>query len=84
MQMEKELDYIIGQFPTYRHQILQLFHENADFRSLCYDYWECKHNLSMLKGNVMQDERTKNNYQMLRLDLEQEISRYLHTISDAL
>lgn len=76
--MEKELDYMIERFPSYRARLVELFGTNDDFRSLCDDYWQCHYNLFKLSGNLVKEARMENNYKMLSLNLEQEVLNFLN------
>lgn len=76
MLIAPELQPIIGRFPDERNQIIQLFNNDLNFRSICEDYWVC---ITMLEKSrsAESDSKPEFEYDSIRELLETELEEYL-------
>lgn len=75
--MQKELQNMLDLFPQFRGSILQLFNSDEDFRSLCFDYWQCKSVILCAREEAQSHLQTENEYINLSKELENEVLKIL-------
>ena len=75
--MENRPNAIYAKFPEYRNKIEKYIIENEEFESLCFDYDECIQMLSTLEKNAGQSDPDFQECVEIKLELEQEILKYL-------
>jgi len=64
-------------FPQYASKIEQLYANDADFRSLCADYFLCKSNLAEFKKKLAERRDSIEDYEEVTVELEKELFGYL-------
>jgi hypothetical protein len=76
MWIAPELQPIIGRFPHAQNQIIQLFNNDLNFRSICEDYWVCMSMLEKTRSGAS-DSQPEFEYNSIRELLETELEEYL-------
>lgn len=79
--MTRELDYMISRYPEHRGQLIELYENSPNFRSLCDDFWQCHDTLKRLVVMEEKDERLENSCRMLCITLEEEVMKSLQSRS---
>ena len=64
-------------FPQYTSKIEHLYVSDADFRSLCADYFLCKSNLAEFKKKLAERRDSIEDYEEVTVELEKELFEYL-------
>lgn len=77
MLVTEELQPIILKFPNFKTKIIQLYNNDANFRSLCEDYWLSSTLLQKYKGKVESDVLLETEYGSMCAILEKEMTDYL-------
>ncbi len=75
--MQKELQNLLDHFPEFRGRILELFSRNEDFKSLCFDYWQCRSAMLKIREHVEYDLQQETEYINLCKELENEALKFL-------
>lgn len=68
--MNDIITFITSRFPTYRGKVIEYYQSDDDFKVLCDDFYSC---VKMLESH----RKGEREYQVLALDLEKEIARFL-------
>ena len=76
--LHPELRLIIEMFPKQKEKISDLYKQDSDFRSLCADYYLCKKTLLDLQKQFSEKENNIEEYEYVRIDLEQELYRSIY------
>jgi len=63
-------------FPQYTDKI-ELYTSDADFRSLCADYFLCKSNLAEFKKKLAERKDSIHDYEEVTSELEKELFHFL-------
>jgi hypothetical protein len=77
MWLPKELQTIILKYPDAKAKIIQLYHNDSNFKSLCEDYWLSRTLHTKYKESVYADIVLENEYESICLLLEKEVTKYL-------
>lgn len=78
MKSEREiLDLIKKRFPRQDSKIMQLYEQDADFRSLCLDYFSSLQDLHKYKKLSEVEEQSVKEYQNVLTELEKELYDFL-------
>ena len=64
-------------FPQYTDKIQELYVSDADFRSLCADYFLCKSNLAEFKKKLAERKDSIHDYEEVTSELEKELFHFL-------
>jgi|KBSMisStandDraft_5_1062788.scaffolds.fasta_scaffold1007608_1 hypothetical protein len=64
-------------FPQYTDKIQELYTSDADFRSLCADYFLCKSNLAEFKKKLAERKDSIHDYEEVTSELEKELFHFL-------
>jgi len=64
-------------FPQYTDKIQELYTSDADFRSLCADYFLCKSNLAEFKKKLAERKESIHDYEEVTSELEKELFHFL-------
>ena len=64
-------------FPRQSQRIYQLYEENADFRSLCNDYFTCMQILRKFKRSLVEEGKSVEEYEKVQTELEKELYDFL-------
>ena len=75
--MKKAFDHILLKFPDHRAKIMDLYHREEDFRTLCIDYLNTLQSLEDCRKSSIIDMEIEIEYSQLFIDLEKEIIRLL-------
>lgn len=68
---------MLTRFPAYRSKILQAYHGNEAFRTLCDDFYSSALILNDKKHRVVEEKKSELGYQNVFLILETEVLNYL-------
>jgi hypothetical protein len=77
MWLPQELQMIIVKYPDAKAKIIQLYHNDSNFKSLCEDYWLSTTLHTRYKENTDMDIVLENEYDSICLLLEKEMAEYL-------
>ena len=78
MKSEKDiLEIIIKKFPRQDSKINRLYEEDADFRSLCIDYFSSLQNLLKYKKLTQVEKQSVQEYKDVLEELEKELYDFL-------
>ena len=72
-----EIALISQIYPQYTDKIQELYTSDADFRSLCADYFLCKSNLAEFKKKLADRRDSIQDYEKVTAELEKELFQYL-------
>jgi len=75
--LDIQLGMIKKKFPEQSGQIEQLYETDADFRTLCADYFLCVQYLQKFKKEVIEKKDSVEEYENLREELEKELHNFL-------
>ena len=68
---------MVEKFPGLSEQILTLFEQNNEFKTLCYDYFLCLKSLENWRLNLKKHETLINEYSDLQKILESEVLSFI-------
>jgi len=77
MWLPQELQNIILKYPDAKAKIIQLYHNDSNFKSLCEDYWLSTTLLEKYKESSDADMTLKDEYDSICLLLEKEVNEFL-------
>lgn len=77
MWLPQELQIVIVKYPDAKAKIIQLYHNDSNFKSLCEDYWLSTTLHNRYKESSDPDVVLENEYDSICLLLEREVSEYL-------
>lgn len=77
MWLPQELQIVILKYPDAKAKIIQLYHNDSNFKSLCEDYWLSTTLHTRYKESSDPDVVLENEYDSICLLLEREVSEYL-------
>ena len=72
-----EIALVSQAYPQYSNKIQELYTSDADFRSLCADYFLCKSNLAEFKKKLAERRDSIHDYEEVTVELEKELFQYL-------
>lgn len=75
--MNIELNAIMSRFPEYRERILKQIKENEEFESLCSEYELCVDILRTIDKEAELRQSELHEYLEIKIELEQEVMKYL-------
>jgi hypothetical protein len=64
-------------FPSRKEQVEKLYRQNADFRSICDDYFSCIGFIQKFKKEFADQLETINEYETVRDSLEKEMQDFM-------
>lgn len=71
------LGFVKEKFPQQGHQIDALYQSNPDFQTLCADYFACVQALNKFHKLSFDGLHATEEYNKLRIDLEEELKKFL-------
>ena len=77
MWLPQELQNVILKYPDAKAKIIQLYHNDSNFKSLCEDYWLSTTLHNKYKESLDPDVVLENEYDSICLLLEKEMTEYL-------
>ncbi len=77
MWLPQELQTVILKYPYAKAKIIQLYHNDSNFKSLCEDYWLSTTLHMKYKESLDPDVVLQNEYDSICLLLEKEMTEYL-------
>lgn len=77
MWLPQELQILILKFPDSKAKIIQLYNNDANFKSLCEDYWLSTALYTKCKESINTDIVLEAEYDSMCLLLENEVTEYL-------
>lgn len=75
--VEELLQEVKRKFPHQGALIEELYREDADFQSLCRDYFTCLQTLKKYKKLSHEEEQAVHDYQSALGDLEKELQHFI-------
>lgn len=75
--LQTEMELIRKKFPTKESGIKTLYGNDADFRSLCADFFLCEQTFRRLRNEMNQLRSKLKEYREIFMDLEKEISLWI-------
>ena len=72
-----EIALVTQMYPQYTDKIQRLYAKEADFRSLCADYFLCKSNLAEFKKKLAERRDSIQDYEEVTTELEKELFQFL-------
>lgn len=77
MDIKKELELMITRFPNHKAKIIQLYHNDSNFKSLCEDLCLCHSMLVQQKSMDPSDLVIQSEYSSMCFLLERELEEFL-------
>jgi hypothetical protein len=77
MWLPQELQLVILKYPDAKAKIIQLYHSDSNFKSLCEDYWLSTTLHTRYKESKDMDIVLENEYDSICVLLEKEMTEYL-------
>ena len=77
MWLPQELQLVIVKYPDAKAKIIQLYHCDSNFKSLCEDYWLSTTLHTRYKESKDMDIVLENEYDSICVLLEKEMNEYL-------
>lgn len=77
MWLPQDLQSVIIKFPDSRAKLIQLYSNDANFKSLCEDYWLSTTLRAKCGHEPNKDNALKNEYDSICSLLEQEVNDYI-------
>jgi hypothetical protein len=73
----KALEYVVAKYPDQGAKLIELYHKDEDFRTLCEDYLNIAHKIEKYRRELIKNKEYKNEFVQVYLDLEKEIIHLL-------
>jgi len=80
--MDDEVIYLLNRFPKYKRLLMDSYANNEAFRSTCQNYYNSVKTLEKCEHNMMKGAKSRQEYEQVYSDLENEILRSLKSFKE--